>query len=80
MQLFARQSKFWFGLVPTFEGQSQWRVEMNSIWRLVVSSRQTQFRDEDFSFVDQLFESKFLQFVELRTIFVGDGRNFLKSN
>ena len=42
--------------------------------------RPTQFRDEDFLFVDQLFESKFLQFVKLRTIFVGDGRNFLKSN
>ena len=55
-------------------------MEMNLIFRLVVSSRQTQFRDEDFLFVDQLFESKFLQFVELRTIFVGDGRNFLKLN
>ena len=55
-------------------------MEMNLIWRFVVSSRPTQIQDEDFEFVDELFESKFLQFVELRTIFVGDGRNFLKSN
>ena len=48
--------------------------------RLVVGSRPTQFRGEYFLFAEQLFESKFLQFVELRTIFVGDGGNSLKSN
>ena len=50
------------------------------MWMLVVGSRPTQFRNEDFLLRDQLFESKFLQFVELRTIFVGDGMNFLKAN
>ena len=39
-------------------------MEMNLIWRLVVGSRPTHIRDEDFLFGDKLFESKFLQFVE----------------
>ena len=46
------------------------------MWKLVVGSRPTQLRDEHFLFVDQLFESKFLQFVDVRTIFVEDGRDF----
>ena len=29
-------------------------MEMNLMWMLVVGSRQTQFRDEDFLFGDQL--------------------------
>ena len=36
-------------------------MEMNLIWRLVVGSRLTPSRVEDYMFGEQLFESKFCQ-------------------
>ena len=44
----------------------------------MVGSRPTQFRDENFLLGAQLFESKFVQFVDIRTIFVEDEKDFIK--